>query len=200
MRLSTVDAEEQKNRIIESAVELFCTKGYEATKLDDIAKAANISKSPIYNHFENKENLFQVIVNRECDKYEEFERSIFLSDNSVFDKVAAVLYRCTAIGRTMEKLRTQMYFSSDSLTGAKERFRQCQNILIEVKRIAFNQALSMGELRKDCNIDNVIEMIFWFYRGMQAQISIGQTAWDEVHLAEMIREFIRLLKTRYAVL
>lgn len=50
--------EEARKRIIEAALEVFCRKGYRATKMLDIAKELGISKGAIYTYFNNKEDLF----------------------------------------------------------------------------------------------------------------------------------------------
>lgn len=44
--------------ILETAKELFLTKGYKNTSTRDIAKAANMTQPALYYHFSNKELLF----------------------------------------------------------------------------------------------------------------------------------------------
>lgn len=48
--------------IITAAVSLFCEEGFGATSMDRIAQRAGVSKRTIYNHFPNKEALFQECV------------------------------------------------------------------------------------------------------------------------------------------
>jgi TetR/AcrR family transcriptional regulator of autoinduction and epiphytic fitness len=48
--------------IIGAAVALFCEEGFGATSMDRIAQRAGVSKRTIYNHFPNKEALFQECV------------------------------------------------------------------------------------------------------------------------------------------
>ncbi len=42
--------------------------GYAAASIERIAVAANVSKVTIYNRFQNKENLFSVVIGNECVK------------------------------------------------------------------------------------------------------------------------------------
>jgi len=51
-----------KNNILDKAKKLFAKKGYEATSMSEVAKAANIEKSSLYYFFENKESLFIEIL------------------------------------------------------------------------------------------------------------------------------------------
>jgi len=46
------------------AVAVFSTRGYDATRMEHIARAANISKSSLYHHVANKEELLGRALNR----------------------------------------------------------------------------------------------------------------------------------------
>ncbi|MEO6699351.1 MAG: TetR/AcrR family transcriptional regulator [Paraperlucidibaca sp.] len=48
--------------ILNAALAEFIERGYAATKLDDIARRANISKGTLYLYFSNKESLFKQAV------------------------------------------------------------------------------------------------------------------------------------------
>ncbi|SHF09314.1 transcriptional regulator, TetR family [Fodinibius roseus] len=49
--------ERTKEKILTHSGSLFNTKGYKATSLSDITKAAGLTKGAIYKHFQNKEKL-----------------------------------------------------------------------------------------------------------------------------------------------
>ena len=53
-----------KQKILDSAKELFSKNGYAATAISEIASNAKINQSLIYHHFENKQSLW-----REVKKY-----------------------------------------------------------------------------------------------------------------------------------
>lgn len=48
--------------IIDAALKVFSQKGFSDTRMADIAKEANMSYGLIYHYFENKEKLFDAIV------------------------------------------------------------------------------------------------------------------------------------------
>lgn len=48
--------------ITSAALELFTERGYAATRLEDVAARAGISKGTLYLYFENKEQLFKAVV------------------------------------------------------------------------------------------------------------------------------------------
>jgi AcrR family transcriptional regulator len=60
--LRTRRSEDRAPEIARAALDLFVTKGFAATKLDDVAKAAGVSKGLPYLYFENKEELFKAVI------------------------------------------------------------------------------------------------------------------------------------------
>jgi AcrR family transcriptional regulator len=52
-----LSAGEQRAAIQSSALEVFAERGYHTTSIDDIARAAGISKALIYEHFASKQQL-----------------------------------------------------------------------------------------------------------------------------------------------
>lgn len=54
--------------IIRAATKEFFHNGYNATSMDVISKAAQVSKRTVYNHFANKQALFDAIVGKLEDK------------------------------------------------------------------------------------------------------------------------------------
>ena len=53
---------ERPGEILAAALEVFATRGYAATRLEDVAKRAGVSKGALYLYFETKEDLFRAVV------------------------------------------------------------------------------------------------------------------------------------------
>ena len=60
-------AAERRAQLIEVGRKVFSESGYEATSVEEIAKAAKVSKPVIYEHFGGKEGLYAVIIDREME-------------------------------------------------------------------------------------------------------------------------------------
>jgi len=54
--------EDRGREIARAALELFVSRGFAATKLDDVARAAGVSKGLPYLYFKNKEELFKAVI------------------------------------------------------------------------------------------------------------------------------------------
>jgi AcrR family transcriptional regulator len=48
--------------VLAAALDIFVERGYAATRLDDVAARAGVSKGTLYLYFENKEELFKAVV------------------------------------------------------------------------------------------------------------------------------------------
>lgn len=58
-----------KNRILECAKGEFLSKGFENAKVAEIAKLAKVTTGALYQHFKNKEDLYDCIVSPICDGF-----------------------------------------------------------------------------------------------------------------------------------
>ncbi|WP_258869238.1 TetR/AcrR family transcriptional regulator [Aquitalea aquatica] len=54
--------EARPTEILDAALGLFVEKGYRATKMEDIARAAGVTKGTPYLYFQNKEEIFKAIA------------------------------------------------------------------------------------------------------------------------------------------
>ncbi|UGQ45895.1 TetR/AcrR family transcriptional regulator [Massilia endophytica] len=48
--------------LLAAALELFVDRGFAATRLEDVARRAGVSKGTLYLYFENKQELFKAVV------------------------------------------------------------------------------------------------------------------------------------------
>lgn len=60
--------ENREKQILDVALNLFVEKGFAATRITDIAKAANMSKGLMFNYFSSKERLYEVLIQKGIEK------------------------------------------------------------------------------------------------------------------------------------
>jgi len=58
----SLQREETRRRILESASQVFASKGFHHAAVDDIVKASGTSKGAVYFYFESKEQIFLSLV------------------------------------------------------------------------------------------------------------------------------------------
>ncbi len=74
MRRLTPRGAATRARIVAAALELMYVKGVNGTTLDDVRAASNTSKSQLYNHFADKEQLVRAVVAERAAQVLERER------------------------------------------------------------------------------------------------------------------------------
>ncbi|WP_018182682.1 TetR/AcrR family transcriptional regulator [Kaistia granuli] len=93
----------KREQIMRGASQVFLEKGFDAASMNDIARAAGVSKGTLYVYFANKERLFVELISSE--KREELFRIVTLD----FDNhdVEAVLKK---FGRELCAILTKPYY------------------------------------------------------------------------------------------
>lgn len=58
-----------RERILQIAVKVFAEKSFEGSRIDEIAREANVPKSLIYYHFKNKDEILEVLLENFINEY-----------------------------------------------------------------------------------------------------------------------------------
>ncbi len=85
-----------KQKILYAALDLFSQKGYDAVSVRDIARAVGIKESSLYNHFQNKQDIYYSIFAFCMTKGEKVGHSLDLTNEEnryVVDEHIRGLYR-----------------------------------------------------------------------------------------------------------
>jgi len=81
------DKSKKRAAIISGAEDVFISMGYKQASMDKIAEKAGISKKTVYNHFQSKENLFEVIVDGLLEQRQNLKTIIYDSNKSLEEQL-----------------------------------------------------------------------------------------------------------------
>ncbi|HTO31115.1 MAG TPA: TetR/AcrR family transcriptional regulator [Pararhizobium sp.] len=73
----------KREQIIEGAKRVFMSVGFDAASMNDITREAGVSKGTIYVYFENKEDLFSAMIERERAIFLATVRTVLASNDDV---------------------------------------------------------------------------------------------------------------------
>lgn len=73
--------------IFTAAKNIFLKQGFKSTSMDAIAAAANVSKRTVYQHYGNKEELFQAMLSEHWNRVFEFNTALFDDGKSIKDNL-----------------------------------------------------------------------------------------------------------------
>lgn len=83
-----------RDRILDAALNIFSSKGYHDTRMDEIVEASATSKGAIYFHFPNKERLFLALVDQFADLLERRVVEAVEDEAQGMARVQAALQAC----------------------------------------------------------------------------------------------------------
>jgi len=101
-RASAVVAAQTAQRVLDCATELFASRGYAEVSLDDVARAAGVTRGAVYHHYKHKIGLFGAVAAR--------------LQAEIGDKVAAAAGAAGA--RPADQLRSGSHAFLDAITAA----------------------------------------------------------------------------------
>lgn len=143
---------ETREEIIEVTTRLFATRGYAGTSLDLIAKEANTSKSSIFWHFENKEDLLFTVVDRAMGQWEAEAGTQILAESTPRAQLERIvdLYRELAMKRpdTLRLLLGLLLETVDVNEKVKQRFQKMYRGYRASIQLVVEEGVSSGAFSK----------------------------------------------------
>ncbi|ACB85507.1 TetR/AcrR family transcriptional regulator [Natranaerobius thermophilus] len=81
----------KKRQIIKAATQVFAEKGYHDTKIDEIAREADVAKGSVYLYFQSKEDLFIEMMKDGVKRYKDVKISVLEQDLPLYQKLKKML-------------------------------------------------------------------------------------------------------------
>ena len=156
--------EDTKRKILDKALELFSTQGYNAVSVGQIAKAVGIKAPSLYNHFPSKQAIFDAIVESTAAQYEadtgkidihvqdvKQDISVFteISEEALFEKVRQI-FEYSLHNEPISRFRRMMtieQFRSPELAALYSR--RYVDRMMEYHANIFRALIAAGEIQKE---------------------------------------------------
>ncbi|MET1114220.1 MAG: TetR/AcrR family transcriptional regulator [Comamonas sp.] len=148
--------------LLEAALDLFVAKGYAATRVEEVAARAGVSKGTLFLYYPSKEELFKAVVRESiAGRFGEWQLEL---DNFEGDSVA-LLRRCYAvwwqrIGSTKAAGITKLMFSEARNFPALARFyhQEVTEPGTALGRRILERGIARGEIR-DLDLNTGIYLV-----------------------------------------
>lgn len=85
------DSKKSREDILKAAEEEFSDKGFYGTRVDEIAKKANINKRMIYEYFGSKEDLYKAVLIEVYSRLSRMELGLLKNEGSCIDKIRKII-------------------------------------------------------------------------------------------------------------
>lgn len=83
--------DQRRVQLLDAANDVFTTRGYHASAMDDIAEAAGVSKPVLYQHFSSKLDLYLALLDRSCERLVEVVADSLASTDDNAERVTAAI-------------------------------------------------------------------------------------------------------------
>lgn len=139
-----------REKIIDAAISLFYTKGYDGTSVRDIAKKANVNVANISYYFDGKQGLLEQLMTSFLEGYIEviednFQKHEFLSAKDVLFEMVSELFRYQFNHREL----TRFFYRELSLDSTL--IREIMTIYFSKEKYYIEQVLKRGEVTGEFN-------------------------------------------------
>lgn len=163
-----------KEQILNTALDLFSTKGYSASSVRDIGKVIGIKESSLYYHYKNKQAIFDALTTQFIKKSEDF-MNLFNSfqmqptemNNSLFYMVGTQYAEKYLLNDNISKFVRVMMIEQASNTEIRALYRKWLfDMPIEFQSIIFQIIIDNGFMHGSNGKDLAMAYyspIFFFY-------------------------------------
>ena len=108
---------ENRQRILDSAEKVFAAKGFDGANMREIATEANVNKFMLYYHFENKQTLFEQVLDT-VTKPLFRQLSTYISQASTLEAALVEVYNLYAELFTRHRGRIRSFVARDLATNS----------------------------------------------------------------------------------
>ena len=149
-----------RQRLLDTATELFAEKGYAGTTVREIVDRAGVSKPVLYYYFKSKEGLFYAILEWAADVQQKILDEIFATSGTVLDRFI-YFYRRISEGvqqyQNLYKMIHGLIYGPPQ--GAPEYdFPKYQRHMLDAVKQIYTNGLTAGEV-KPADADEVAFLV-----------------------------------------
>lgn len=160
-----LQAEKTKQRIFQTAMELFRKKGFDQVTVDEIVEKSNSSKGAFYGHFDSKYGIFLEKFKEIDNFYEEYVQ-IIADDDSLKEKILKLFQgQMHYLEHELGKDLMRSVYTNGLIESENHFFNNTERGLFKILMHYINKSIDNGELRKEVNPERIAMLITRCMRG-----------------------------------
>lgn len=189
----------KRRQILDGARQMFLSKGFEGASVQDIARAAQVSKGTLYVYFDNKEAMFEALVMFECGRMQETLQRLGSGSGTVsyeLNQIALHMIRSLLHPEKLAAMRTMI--------GAGERFPELARQLYQAGPYRTARVLAeylerrckQGDLEIEDCLEAASEFLDLVFAGQQRRALLMMPPLNdteiEAHVARRVAHFLSM--------
>ncbi|HYZ99722.1 MAG TPA: TetR/AcrR family transcriptional regulator [Acidimicrobiales bacterium] len=178
MGLREEKKERLRSQLYEAAIELYRTRGFDQTRVQDVIAAVGVSEPTFFNYFRTKEAVLEEFAARIVDAFIELLRQVVDDEERSLEAKLRLLVRTIADGFASDPEFMAVVVTRSSLFwgaggGVRDRELTMYALLTEL----FRRAQGRGEVRSELDPQRLAETFTGAYMLATANWLVGW--WDE---------------------
>lgn len=181
--------ETRRNEIIDTAEELFLSKGYEKATINDILKQIGIAKGTFYHYFKSKEEVMDAVIMRVVEKDRIIAQEVLKADASSLDKILLFLQQQSAA-------------NNEQKSELLEHFHHTENALMKQRALegtlqyvcpVLAEIIEEGNQRGEFTVEYPLESIQFLIAGIQALSDENVIGEDPASIERKLFSFVEFI-------
>jgi len=152
-----------RQRLLDAGLKLFANRGYAGTAVQDITEEAKVTKPTLYYYFENKEGLFQALVDQAMDERLRLMREAAPPEKATVGQLTDIIAAVTDFAQRQPDLLRLCFsiaFAAEGEFPSGFKKRDKMHAAIQFVRGIIQAGLDRGVLNPAYNVDEVTQAYF----------------------------------------
>jgi TetR/AcrR family acrAB operon transcriptional repressor len=172
MRKTKEEAAVTRATLLKAALAVFSAKGYAAATLEDVAKAARVTRGAIYWHFKSKADLYNTLIQEFSARGAAVVQPAIVEGGTLIEILQRVFVRQCALIEEDKEARAVMELAlfktglDPELQAGRKKQVEAGNALLEGITGAMQQGVAQGLLRNDVDPVDMARAFIAFENGV----------------------------------
>ncbi|HEX5891394.1 MAG TPA: TetR/AcrR family transcriptional regulator [Nitrososphaeraceae archaeon] len=164
---------EVKEKIVQAAITTFSKYGYDKTRMDDIAKSANLGKGTLYLYFKSKEELFYAISENSIKELKEQLSKLFSKKEDLVHDAEKFYDQYRNLIHDSEKVSFEMIAESSRNPKLRKALYEQRMKVYDIVKDYLRRQIEKGFFRKDMDVNAIASGLVALYDGLTISKLLG---------------------------
>lgn len=179
---------------MDSAEQLFSTKGFNGTSMNDIVKESGFSKGAIYSHFESKERLFLSLWERQTVLGIGQLRQLFSPGLKAVEKLLMVA-EMTMVGSCecppeVGRMQIEFMVAASRMESLEPDIQKRYETIHTFIREIFEEGVQNGEFKDDLDCQSLTSILFASLDGLGLHYATLGIKFDSKRLQDTLMKVV----------
>jgi TetR/AcrR family acrAB operon transcriptional repressor len=196
MKRTKKEAAQTRTNILDAAMQVFASKGYAGTRLDDVAQAAGVTRGAITWHFSKKANLLKAALDTGMAEYGSRIEKILDSGLSPLDTIRSLVKEMLssleadeAYRKSMEILLNRAELTMELQQGWDEYVKEIHSFRRTLERV-IQKGIMTGEIRPETDPELIAITIVSVIIGIEQLWLMDRSAFSAATVSDRIVAFL----------